>query len=520
QNLGLAAEHGLHFRFPGELKMSGGHLDTGASTDMERDPSFVKRKWETLVALRDQSWKQLTRTIMNLYAQRTNGTYVVNKGSALLWQFRDADPEFGWLQSKELEDHLTTVLKPFSVEILRGTSDGDGGYIEVRPGGVNKGAFVSAILSRQVEMDLMPDFILAMGDEESDEMMYEVVKDFSRGVKGEEPGTPDATVTTTQGGPTSPGRRGSYQVGATAAVLIASAAAELKRQQEEQLEKEVAEAEARSGGMGSQSHSAGRLPSATMVSASAPADVNAATIAVMAGLEEKFSTAGLGEEKSVDGMMEHEAYFPLSGGSDGGGGGMQRGRASSLAEPGSGGGAATAMKPTSLAMKARVGPGGPRWRGGVLGTPGMGSSPGSGSIVGAGKLGVQCFTCTVGKKPSQARTYVNDIDEVLEMLRGLVKVSLSVSRNYSTSHLSDMRGRGRGGSANYDDLSLISAQFHAEASGTLDALGQGVPGSTATSGGMPIMKSLSVVVMPTHMLPEAAAPMAPGTMSAYFDQIE
>lgn len=48
------------------------------------------------------------------------------------------------------------------------------------------------------------------------------------------------------------------------------------------------------------------------------------------------------------------------------------------------------------------------------------------------------------------------------MLRGLVKVSMSVSRNYSTSHLSDMRGRGRGGSANYDDLSLISAQFHAE----------------------------------------------------------
>lgn len=34
------------------------------------------------------------------------------------------------------------------------------------------------------------------------------------------------------------------------------------------------------------------------------------------------------------------------------------------------------------------------------------------------------------------------------------------------------------------------------------------------------MKSLSVVVMPTHMLPARAAPMAPGTMTAYFDQIE
>ena len=59
----------------------------------------------------------------------------------------------------------------------------------------------------------MPDFILAMGDEESDEMMYEAVEDFSRGVKGEEPGTPDANTTATQGTGNSPGRRrGSYQV--------------------------------------------------------------------------------------------------------------------------------------------------------------------------------------------------------------------------------------------------------------------------------------------------------------------
>lgn len=61
-------------------------------------------------------------------------------------------------------------------------------------------------------MGLMPDFILAMGDEESDEMMYEAVKDFSRGVKGEEPGTPDATGTATQGVANVP-RRGSYHVG-------------------------------------------------------------------------------------------------------------------------------------------------------------------------------------------------------------------------------------------------------------------------------------------------------------------
>ncbi|CAN0017253.1 unnamed protein product, partial [Sphacelaria rigidula] len=35
-----------------------------------------------------------------------------------------------------------------------------------------------------------------------------------------------------------------------------------------------------------------------------------------------------------------------------------------------------------------------------------------------------------------------------------------------------------------------------------------------------MMKSLSVVVMPTHMLPVRPTATAPGTMSAYFDQIE
>lgn len=73
--------------------------------------------------------------------------------------------------------------------------------------------FIRTHMHTQVEMGLMPDFILAMGDEESDEMMYEAVEDFSRGVKGEEPGTPDANNTATQGAGNSPGRRrGSYQV--------------------------------------------------------------------------------------------------------------------------------------------------------------------------------------------------------------------------------------------------------------------------------------------------------------------
>ena len=42
------------------------------------------------------------------------------KGSALLWQFRDADPEFGQLQAKELHDQLQQVLEDFPIEVLTG----------------------------------------------------------------------------------------------------------------------------------------------------------------------------------------------------------------------------------------------------------------------------------------------------------------------------------------------------------------------------------------------------------------
>ena len=43
---------------------------------------------------------------MELYMERTHGVYIQQNESAVVWQFRDADPDFAHLQSKELEDQL------------------------------------------------------------------------------------------------------------------------------------------------------------------------------------------------------------------------------------------------------------------------------------------------------------------------------------------------------------------------------------------------------------------------------
>merc|ERR1712178_29733 len=84
----------------------------------------------------------------------------------------DADPEFAMTQSKELEDQLKTLLKHLNVEIIRGD-----GYIEARPSGVSKAAFIQNTFT-EVYAEEPPDFILCIGDDPSDEKSYKVVKQF------------------------------------------------------------------------------------------------------------------------------------------------------------------------------------------------------------------------------------------------------------------------------------------------------------------------------------------------------
>jgi trehalose 6-phosphate synthase/phosphatase len=197
KGLGLGAEHGFYYKWPiveGKLLpvscMSTGKRNILAdgvipfSPDAKggsNEPSPVARasnKWQSMMPLGDQSWKESASMIMNIYMQRTHGTYIEKKGNALIWQFRDADPEFGFMQSKELEEHLKEIMSHYAVEVIRGGGVSDG-YIEVRPSGVSKGCFFEHALSglRSVNDDV--DFIMTIGDDSSDEPMFEQVSRLS-----------------------------------------------------------------------------------------------------------------------------------------------------------------------------------------------------------------------------------------------------------------------------------------------------------------------------------------------------
>jgi trehalose 6-phosphate synthase/phosphatase len=176
--LGLAAEHGMFISWP--------------TKDITN-----KRQWETLVPITDRSWRALAMAIMEVYASRTHGSYIEETEMKVLWQYRDADLEFGYLQARELEDHLSNVLRSFPVDILHGGME-EGGYVEVRPKGVNKGVFAMKLIRNfekvSTTRDGKVDFALVLGDDHCDEPMLSIMRQIGRRGKPRAPELP-STIT-------------------------------------------------------------------------------------------------------------------------------------------------------------------------------------------------------------------------------------------------------------------------------------------------------------------------------------
>ncbi|XP_008800107.2 alpha,alpha-trehalose-phosphate synthase [UDP-forming] 5 [Phoenix dactylifera] len=127
-------------------------------------------EWETCVLVADFDWKQIAEPVMKLYTETTDGSAIEAKESALVWHYQYADPDFGSCQAKELLDHLESVLSNEPVSVKSGQH-----IVEVKPQGVNKGLVAERLLSTMCQKGMLPDFVLCIGDDRSDEDMFEVI---------------------------------------------------------------------------------------------------------------------------------------------------------------------------------------------------------------------------------------------------------------------------------------------------------------------------------------------------------
>jgi trehalose 6-phosphate synthase/phosphatase len=136
----LVAEHGYFIKYPGG--------------------NWIKNL-KTNVA-----WKKKILPILNDYVDRCNGSMIEEKYASLVWHYRNSDEEIASLKINELKDDLTEILKNESkLHVLEGDK-----VLEVKSLLYDKGSVASVLINKEKY-----DFILALGDDNTDEDLFKVV---------------------------------------------------------------------------------------------------------------------------------------------------------------------------------------------------------------------------------------------------------------------------------------------------------------------------------------------------------
>ncbi|MEM1137350.1 MAG: bifunctional alpha,alpha-trehalose-phosphate synthase (UDP-forming)/trehalose-phosphatase, partial [Bacteroidota bacterium] len=128
--------------------------------------------WATIEPL-DQSWKEKIRSILDLYVDRTPGSFIEDKDYSLVWHYRKADIDFGELRARELLSNINYLIANMDLQTMEGNK-----VIEIKSRAVNKGKAASKWLTEQKY-----DFVFAIGDDVTDEDTFSALPQDSYTVK-------------------------------------------------------------------------------------------------------------------------------------------------------------------------------------------------------------------------------------------------------------------------------------------------------------------------------------------------
>ena len=96
------------------------------------------------------------------------------KAASIVWHYRNADEEIASLRINELKDDLYEILKnELKLNVLEGDK-----VLEVKSILYDKGTVATALLNKENY-----DFILALGDDSTDEDLFRVIPDYGFTIK-------------------------------------------------------------------------------------------------------------------------------------------------------------------------------------------------------------------------------------------------------------------------------------------------------------------------------------------------
>lgn len=120
--------------------------------------------WTTDPGL-SNAWKVDIRPVLETMVERTPGSFIEEKVYSMVWHYRNIDKALGEKRIREFRDTLLYLTANLDLQVLEGNK-----VVEIKNAGVNKGKAARHWLN---EADW--DFILAIGDDNTDEDTFKVL---------------------------------------------------------------------------------------------------------------------------------------------------------------------------------------------------------------------------------------------------------------------------------------------------------------------------------------------------------
>lgn len=115
----------------------------------------------------DQSWKPSIRPTLETFVTRCPRSFIEEKTHTLAWHYRNVEDELGFIRSRELLDNLFHLVRNGQLQVIDGNK-----VIEIRVTGVDKG-----VAAKKLVDESPAEFILAIGDDKTDEDMFRALTD-------------------------------------------------------------------------------------------------------------------------------------------------------------------------------------------------------------------------------------------------------------------------------------------------------------------------------------------------------
>lgn len=145
--IGMVAEHGAYFK---------------------KDNIWVKNAVDE-----EENWKEDIAAVLQDITDKTPGSFIEEKDSALVWHYRQVDIWLANLRVNQLVEMLIFPCSKKNLQIMKGNK-----IVEVKVAGVSKGDSVRTIINKKKY-----DFILCAGDDTTDEDMFRELPDNSVTIK-------------------------------------------------------------------------------------------------------------------------------------------------------------------------------------------------------------------------------------------------------------------------------------------------------------------------------------------------